>query len=309
MADYYGQTCPGCGNSFHREDDIVVCPVCGTPQHRDCWRQRSACVKENLHAQGYIWTPEPSHKEDISPVSKRECPTCHAGLAEDARFCPQCGNALLEGQPADAGRQPPFSFSPYQSLPAYDPNEQIDGVRAAEIAEFVQVNPLYYIRKFRTLSQNRNKRSVNWSCFLFSYLWWFSRKNYLMGTLTALMHIVFLALTNPYAQKLTEFYAIRQPDMALIEQMMPYAVKYLVFTGILLVLQLVLAVFANGVYKKQVYEGIHRLHDLSLPAQEKMYWLYRKGGLSFFYAALAYLGTMLASTLIASLAAYLQQVL
>ena len=42
--DLNGQKCPACGRNFDHDDDIVVCPVCGTPQHRACWDERGECV-------------------------------------------------------------------------------------------------------------------------------------------------------------------------------------------------------------------------------------------------------------------------
>lgn len=35
--DYRGQHCPICGKEFCDGDDIVVCPECGTPYHRECY--------------------------------------------------------------------------------------------------------------------------------------------------------------------------------------------------------------------------------------------------------------------------------
>lgn len=29
--DYIGFRCPVCDKNFHADDDVVVCPVCGTP--------------------------------------------------------------------------------------------------------------------------------------------------------------------------------------------------------------------------------------------------------------------------------------
>ena len=29
--DFLGKKCPVCSKNFHEDDDIVVCPECGTP--------------------------------------------------------------------------------------------------------------------------------------------------------------------------------------------------------------------------------------------------------------------------------------
>ena len=47
MADYKGNTCPVCKQKFKEADDIVVCPDCGTPYHRECWKRSvSACIRQ-----------------------------------------------------------------------------------------------------------------------------------------------------------------------------------------------------------------------------------------------------------------------
>ena len=35
---YTGIPCAACGKKFTAEDDVVVCPECGTPYHRACYR-------------------------------------------------------------------------------------------------------------------------------------------------------------------------------------------------------------------------------------------------------------------------------
>ena len=41
--DYIGEICPVCGKSFTADDDIVVCPDCGTPHHRECYKTENKC--------------------------------------------------------------------------------------------------------------------------------------------------------------------------------------------------------------------------------------------------------------------------
>ena len=56
MADYKGNTCPVCKQKFKEADDIVVCPDCGTPYHRECWKKVGVCVHQADHAAGFEWT-------------------------------------------------------------------------------------------------------------------------------------------------------------------------------------------------------------------------------------------------------------
>ena len=60
---YTGEKCPVCGKNFVEGDDIVVCPVCGTPHHRDCYNLHNACANEGLHAENFEWKPEAKAEE------------------------------------------------------------------------------------------------------------------------------------------------------------------------------------------------------------------------------------------------------
>ena len=40
---YSQEKCPVCENEFTNDDDIVVCPLCGTPHHRECYKKNGEC--------------------------------------------------------------------------------------------------------------------------------------------------------------------------------------------------------------------------------------------------------------------------
>lgn len=60
MSEYTGSRCPACNKKFTDEDDIVVCPICGAPHHRECYNERGECVFEEEHFTGKTWIPSPS---------------------------------------------------------------------------------------------------------------------------------------------------------------------------------------------------------------------------------------------------------
>ena len=111
--DFNGQKCPACGRSFDQDDDIVVCPVCGTPQHRSCWDERGECVNAARHAEGYVWQPETPeysaepHTEEQTQDSQNTqiCPVCGSENEPNSLSCTNCGAPLTAG-----GAQP---FNPF----------------------------------------------------------------------------------------------------------------------------------------------------------------------------------------------------
>ena len=39
--------CPVCNKTFQDGDDVVVCPECGAPHHRECYEQNGHCFYED----------------------------------------------------------------------------------------------------------------------------------------------------------------------------------------------------------------------------------------------------------------------
>lgn len=96
---YDKNICDGCGRQFEDGDDIVVCPECGTPQHRECYNLRGECVNASKHAQGFSWNPQydgnGEQNADQSSADGRAdeliCPACGMPNAAGSDRCAYCG--------------------------------------------------------------------------------------------------------------------------------------------------------------------------------------------------------------------------
>ena len=55
MADFTGAKCEYCKKIFTSTDDVVVCPDCGTPYHRECYIEAGECINYELHEKGGDW--------------------------------------------------------------------------------------------------------------------------------------------------------------------------------------------------------------------------------------------------------------
>lgn len=91
MREFEGKVCECCKEPFHAEDEIVVCPDCGTPIHRKCWNGH--CPNEEKHADGYDWEAEQTRKEPpkVRPAAAEICAICGLPLAEEETvICPDC---------------------------------------------------------------------------------------------------------------------------------------------------------------------------------------------------------------------------
>ncbi len=54
MSRFEGYICPVCMKKFTENDDIAVCPECGTPHHRECYLKNGRCALEEMHGD-YEW--------------------------------------------------------------------------------------------------------------------------------------------------------------------------------------------------------------------------------------------------------------
>ena len=171
--NYTGKLCDGCRQPLENGDDIVVCPICGTPQHRSCYEKNNKCVNEYLHSTDFTWTdPEEEQRKKEEELKAQQ--------------------AEQQPQPSD---QPVFAPATPQSMESvflrgvlYDPKDDIGGATVGEAADFVQNSAPRYIRKFMKQKKSGRKLSWNWAAFFFSPYWFFYRKLYKAGA-------VFLALS------------------------------------------------------------------------------------------------------------------
>ncbi len=113
--------CSACSKKFDDNSDVVVCPVCGAPHHRECWIAAGKCAHEAEHASGYHWEfPQIpiENDEDKKTTDEPEqiigdffengegvvmCQNCHAPNYSNDMYCRVC-HAPLKGNAADAGK-------------------------------------------------------------------------------------------------------------------------------------------------------------------------------------------------------------
>lgn len=215
--DYEKYKCEVCGRNFEPGDDIVVCPVCGTPQHRSCWQQTGHCVNEDKHAQGFEWktpaVPEAPHADTRDSV----CPYCGAINAPGTDICTECGAHLSvspapdqdSGAPGQDRDVPGGSIFPGLAAPVNDGGYEqvlegeIDGIPSKEYAAYVGEGAARYVRSFNYFSKSGKKAGFNWAAMLFAPIWFFFRKMKKIGLIIIALQVVitmifgFVSLDGP----------------------------------------------------------------------------------------------------------------
>lgn len=195
--------CPVCGVPFDDDDDVVVCPECGTPHHRKCYERLGKCVNAEHHGGSFSW-----NDEDKKNTAFSICPNCGAKNPTDAIFCNSCANPLgidNSGQsgnnqtppnqgPANNQQGMPFGgFGAFNATDMYGAmgmtkeQELASGVTAENCEKYVKTNAFYYLPVFRNI-KSFGKGRFNFAAAIFNGAWFLYRKLYLVGAL-------FLALT------------------------------------------------------------------------------------------------------------------
>lgn len=226
--DYIGNKCPVCKKYFHADDDIVVCPECGTPHHRECYEQTGHCCNEHLHAQGFDYQSE--HEGDKE--SQKICPSCGKENDKDSFFCKYCGASLSSEQTKDRSQQTnPNGFSEGSSqagnpffVNMMDPLGGVpgdtdfgDGVTAGEAAKYVKQNTPYFMRVFSNI-KNFNKSRFNFCAAIFTGGYMLYRKMYKLGALFASLNLALLIVETyirlVYNSLFTEFETIQYNSLS-----------------------------------------------------------------------------------------------
>lgn len=200
--NYNNVSCPVCGKPFTENDDIVVCPECGAPHHRDCYKELGHCALESeLHEQGLSWK-NPNEKEDVQKAAPQQsdnggiiCPNCGLNCAPTDNFCPNCNTPL---HPADNNNRPvvenAFDASGNPEVDnmfgAIYENDNIDGIPAKDFICITRQNFPYFLRVFKIFSQRAKAKVFNWSAFFFNYFYFFYRKMYKLGAFLLAFYLI-----------------------------------------------------------------------------------------------------------------------
>ncbi len=210
--DYIGMKCALCEKTFESGDDVVVCPECGAPHHRECYEADNKCACEEQHSDTFEYSEEPVEQTETSEENQdtentAQCPRCKAANQKDAFYCNKCGYPMG----INKTNTPPYGqqFNPFDPMGGLDPNTDMgDNVTLGEMTKFTQDKTPYFSRVFNNL-KSFNKGKFNFSGFLFGGGYLLYRKMYkLGGFLTFLMFFgyiayYYLAYHTPLYQELT----------------------------------------------------------------------------------------------------------
>lgn len=305
MGKYDGCKCLSCGLEFTGFDDIVVCPECGTPYHRDCYEKEGKCINTELHESGASWSREgPAAAEQETSGEPVRCFRCGLENPPEGLFCKRCGMPLRssfrnEPRPFNEGQSEQNAgqssgaagFNPYANPNAmrFDQDSDIDGVKLGDLARFVGKNQFSYLASFIRFGKFGSKISLNFSALLFPQYYFFYRKMTLIGIIYM---VLTLALSIPTIMLLSA--AGYLPSISFVTE--SYIKSNAFFTlrnissTLLMVMQCLSAIFANYWYYKTARRNIQQARSQDGADEEVVKdTIAKKGGVSlrgFFMALL-----------------------
>lgn len=309
-----GKKCKCCNGYLFEEDDVVFCPVCGAPHHRDCYNSLGHCALEELHGTDKQYDSskdqpkkeQETAKEEVTPektpsADETKCQMCGETYDMSENSCPKCGTANTQ---KFGGRYIMFDF--LGGVPAdYDLG---DNVTADEAKRFVAANTNKYIPKFAGM-KNGKKASLNILALLFPAPWLLSRKMYGLGALVAAVEIALKTLLFPFVSSVMN--SVPEENISNYQSMMQYfADNYNSFNTklmivaevavlLLIALHIIFGIFGDKLFRNH---AISKIKEIKETSEDKDADFRKYGGVSFALLLIGFFATQYLPEIIASFA-------
>ena len=286
------EKCVVCKAYLFEDDDVVYCPECGAPHHRECYNSIGHCGLEEFHGTDNQYKKEKIEDEKPQQETVEDnyitCGMCGAKYDRQENTCPECDapNVTKFG-----GRFVTFDF--LGGVPA--DTDLGKGVTADEAKKFVVNNTHRYIPKFLNFSKGK-KLSWNWLAFITPCGWFLSRKMYAIGAFIAALEIAFKIIMLPIANSIYEYLPMLEnygaasitPDLAVEIFSKIGILPILIVWGIALInliIMLVSAMFGDYIYRNHTISTISKIKAESEDVEED---LRKKGGVNLFLGIIGF---------------------
>ena len=282
---YDGVQCPVCLKAFDSSSDVVVCPECGTPHHRECYEKTGDCINAAKHSADFAWvnpvlpavaevakTPEkPQTIDNPTILTKENMPK----------------NGVIGEMPAD-----PMAGGPiYREIKG---NEKIGEYTVDEYASVIKQNVPKFMPRFMMFSKTNRKVSWNWAAFFFGPFWFAYRRMY--GYAAAALLLVFFIpfvffnsvtdyyndVTSVYGKALTQQAYTSAEDMnkaaeALQDEMPEQPFALTASSYVEMAVDVICALFGNYLYMKKCTKVLDKAKAIE-DAEKRKVFIARRGG-------------------------------
>lgn len=202
---YTGEQCFSCGNTFTDDDDVVVCPDCGTPYHRQCYKSAGECINHQLHESDEGWKRSSEMNsavgDDDTAGASSFCTKCLRIYDDpEKEKCDNCGTPLVQVKKIRTDRRSDAQEGGFakgfeeidltKEYMGFNPDEDFGGATLSEVSNFVGTNTFYYIPLFKRMKDLGSKISFNMICLFFPYFYFANRKMWLWALITAFASLI-----------------------------------------------------------------------------------------------------------------------
>lgn len=300
------KSCALCQTYLFDEDDVVHCPVCGAPHHRECYNSLGHCALEEFHGTDKEYRPNSEAEAEVETETQEPkasesalltCPVCKKQYSAKEPRCPYCS------APANSPNFITFDF-----LGGVAPDFKFEeNVTANDVKKFVLTNTHRYIPKFVTLSK-KNKVSWNWLAFLFPHAWLLSRKMIKEGIVACMLVIISTLLSYPLAIAISNLGYTTYSDILANSEYIYSSVGegaiYLAVASMVinLIIRFFFGLFGDFIYKQHVISNVKKIKSDDKTDEKSKDFIYRKkGGVNIFNFMLGYLAANYLSVIIVNL--------
>jgi len=183
------QICPVCNEKFNENDEIVVCPDCGTPHHRNCYNSLSECKNKSLHNTEFSYKPVEVKNEKIDVLIDDEIKKTEDVInvvnvefnSEDSKNNEDIKNTIEEL----------FKNINGKTTDQVMINNTPSSLYEAAIGQ----NQSYYMPRFLIMEGTKKKHLLNVCAFIFPLAWSVYRKMYKLALLVFCIYIAIMGIT------------------------------------------------------------------------------------------------------------------
>lgn len=276
--------CSLCHAYLFEDDDVVCCPECGAPHHRECYEKLGHCALEKDHGT--------ENQYDILKAREQEEAKNQAKKESYTNTNSYTYNKNNDYTPGDEFFT---NFPPHMDLMGGVPADTIieDGITAKEVRNFVISNTPRYVPKFTKLNKKK-KSSWNFMAFFFPTEWLFSRKMNKLGFFVGALMLISTILTFPLlnyinntgitARSIFEMASLLAKEMPKMNQ--GILIAALVGAFLTVTIRIIFGIFGDYIYRNHTISSIKSIKEKSenIPAD-----LRRKGGVNIFGFLIAYM--------------------
>lgn len=276
--NFENMKCDGCGRVFEKDDDVVVCPECGTPQHRRCYELCGGCVNSGKHKLGFEWQKEnlPEKAENNFKAENE----AQGNITQSRQDIPPRSGFFGNMDPGIGD-----SIDPNGELPRLDDliesrvkalapgitpeqrSERLCGAELGTTISFIGSNAAVYVKKFRK-REHENKHTFNWAAFFFTPYWFFYRKLYKAGAIyiSLLISLTMLAV-QPVEDAFAIYDGILQSGATTIadaqySQLMTAMIPVIIIEALMFLIHLVAGFTADKMYWNHCRKSLERVEEL-----------------------------------------------